>query len=97
MRADVIGMTYGSRDYENLSSDTLALWLRMLGGEPPGTLSVKDAVPLELAPPEIARKATCGLCGERAVFHDAQARGMDKNSWRCETCFIPIALQQDDV
>ena len=50
-----------------------------------------------LEPREIVLKATCGLCGERAVYHDAQASGMDKSSWRCETCFIPIALQQDDV
>ena len=39
----------------------------------------------------------CFLCKSSALFHNPTAPGNDKKAWRCETCFIPIALQQDDV
>jgi hypothetical protein len=42
-----------SRNYDAVTLDTLQLWLRAMGGDPPGKIN-KDAIPLELAPPEIA-------------------------------------------
>lgn len=42
-----------TRNYDAIPVDTLQIWLKMLGGDPPGTLS-KPAAPIEFAPPEVA-------------------------------------------
>ena len=43
---------------------------------------------------EIALKAKCA-CGAPAVFHDGNARGTATHAWRCEACFVVIALASD--
>jgi len=41
-----------TRNYDAIPTEQLQLWAKMLGGDPPGTL--KDAFPIDFAPPEIA-------------------------------------------
>ncbi|UOF79210.1 hypothetical protein [Caudoviricetes sp.] len=44
------------RDYESISDKTLGTWLKLIGGNPPGTLQTtrNDVPPLDLAPIEVA-------------------------------------------
>jgi len=46
-----------TRNYDSMSSGTLSVWLKLLGGDPPGSMQGYDAPPLELAPPEVAQRA----------------------------------------
>lgn len=43
-----------TRSYDSIDLNTLAVWLRLMGGNPPGTLGNKPMKKLELTPPEIA-------------------------------------------
>ena len=41
---------------ESISSETLQVWLKLMGGDPPGSMSM-PAIPVDLAPEEIAWRA----------------------------------------
>ena len=45
----------GTRNYDSIPLETLHMWAKMMGGDPPGTLS--DAAPIIYAPPEVSNQA----------------------------------------
>jgi len=45
-----------TRSTDSIPVEQLAVWLKLMGGDPPGTLG-KGTIPLEKAPPEIAQAA----------------------------------------
>ena len=45
-----------TRSYDAIAPETMQIWLKLMGGDPPGTLSAPVA-PLELAPRDIAYRA----------------------------------------
>lgn len=47
-----------TRSYESIPVGTLGVWLKLLGGDPPGSLTPSQGIPpIELAPLEIAKRA----------------------------------------
>lgn len=44
-----------TRNYEAIPIEQLQMWLKMMGGDPPGTLT--EAFPIDFAPPEVANQA----------------------------------------
>ncbi len=52
-----------TRNYDAIPTEQLQMWAKMLGGDPPGTMS--EAFPITFAPPEIASGAQ--------VFYDTRA------------------------
>lgn len=60
----------GKHAYENISSETLATWLKLMGGDPPGSLQTtrNDVPPLQLAPPDIAETAQEFYDNRRTYF-----------------------------
>ena len=46
----------GTRDPMSISPEKLGMWLKLIGGDPPGTLG-DDALPLTFAPPDVAYRA----------------------------------------
>ncbi|MBW8034508.1 MAG: hypothetical protein FVQ79_02260 [Planctomycetes bacterium] len=46
-----------TRSYDSIPTETLAVWLKLMGGDPPGTLNTENVRPLNLAPPEISELA----------------------------------------
>jgi len=54
-----------TRSYESIPNEILGMWLRMMGGDPPGTLG-DNALPIEMAPPEMAHRAQ--------VFYDTRSK-----------------------
>lgn len=56
-------------DPRNLPPDMLAMWLKQMGGDPPGTLG-DDAIPIEFAPPDVARTAQQFYDARNAYFPD---------------------------
>ncbi len=45
-----------TRDPMSISPEILAMWLKVIGGDPPGSLG-DDALPISLAPPDVANRA----------------------------------------
>ena len=45
-----------TRSYESIPNEMMQMWLKMIGGDPPGSFS-GVAVPIEFAPPEVAWRA----------------------------------------
>jgi len=55
---DEFGMRFlneGTRNYEAIPIEQLQMWAKMMGGDPPGTLT--EAFPIDFAPPEVANQA----------------------------------------
>jgi hypothetical protein len=67
-----------TRNTDAIPLETLAVWLRQMGGEFPGTLGA-GAVPLETAPPAIAGRAQVFYDLREAVFPDR--REMEETYW----------------
>jgi hypothetical protein len=51
---------------KNVAPEKLAVWLKLMGGSPPGTLSAAEGVTADLASPEVAQRAQ--------VFYDTRDR-----------------------
>jgi len=47
-------MDKGTRNYEAIPIEQLQMWSKMMGGDPPGTLT--EAFPIDFAPPEVANQ-----------------------------------------
>jgi hypothetical protein len=60
------------KNYDAISPETMAVWLRTMGGETPGSIS-GDALPLEQAPDEVAQKVQ--------VFYDTRRRTFGDEIW----------------
>ena len=58
-----------TRSYESIPVENLQIWLKLIGGDPPGTLSA-PVTPLELAPPEIAHRAQVFYDMRKSYFPD---------------------------
>lgn len=43
-----------TRSYDSIDLNTLAVWLKLMGSDVPGTLGTKPTKPLELTPPELS-------------------------------------------
>jgi hypothetical protein len=63
-----------TRSYDSIPLDKLGLWLKLSGGDPPGSLNMPSVPPLELAPPDVAHRAQ--------VFYDM--RDSSYPNWKAE-------------
>ena len=55
-----------TRSYDNIPLEQLAMWVKVMGGNPPGSLNTQGAVPLQLPPDEVSWRAQ--------VFYDTRTR-----------------------
>ncbi len=69
-----------TRSYDSIPTETLAVWLKLMGGDPPGSLNTENVRPLNLAPPEIAELAEMFYATREREFgnyYELQSRYFD--------------------
>jgi len=71
----------GSSSYDSFDPQMLGAWLRMMGGDPPGTLS-GNAIPIELAPPADAQAVQ--------VFYDTRNRIFGEGIWDIQSRYFDM-------